>query len=343
MILDERLILNEDDLGDAEFSADDLNDATDDILNTSNIDWKKEIEAAGNDEKTLANIWSDFFSETFGNANVENVANLGKAVRIECMVLGFKQDINPFIEFIKLLLSKKILNNSNIKSPQYNVIHNSYDGQSYSDGYISSADLRENGNLRGNNLIFNAALYKQTPEDMKSYLFLQKKVLTKFNNNAEIEIKRAGEADSKKYLIDNYIKEVFLNGEELKPIEDIKVSLGKDGIYSKDDDNQQVYKDTNDKVIDRLAKQILGICKNDSAIAIFFLISKFGAAAERDGFNSAEAFKPISSKFNSSANADIVAAQLIDLDKKLFSSNAKMSAKVLEALIKRINELVPVK
>ena len=337
MLLDERLILNEDD-GEIEITADDFASTEPAVSNTS-TDWKKELEQAGTDQNAQATIWNSFFRQTFGLDYVESIANLGKAIRIECLVLGFKKELNPFIEFIQLLISKNVLlKNSNIKSTQYDIIHNSYEGQSYSDGYISSADLRGDGKLGDTNLIFNKALYTLSPSDIKSYLFLQKQVLKNIKDgDTTLKIRQNGEEKNPDAI--TYLKETFFNGESLKPLEDIKVKLGKEGVYSGNKGEAIVYKDASPEVIQQLTNQLLGSGCSPVTI-ILFLISKFGARAEQQGFNRKEAFKTISGNINNSLDIAKTAEQLTYLDKKLFSNNAQMSAPVLNALIQEISKKI---
>ena len=99
----------EDDLN-VELSQDEL-----DADRASRLDWGKQYKQAGDKDK----FWADYFYSVWGQ-DAEKVKELGEAFKQECVVLGFTEDANPFIHFVKKYV---VEGKYPITKDQYTAIH----------------------------------------------------------------------------------------------------------------------------------------------------------------------------------------------------------------------------
>lgn len=138
--------------------------------------WKAELNMAGTEEEKRA-VWLRFYEKTFGKEYVEQIRKINtgtNAFASECLEMGFGENDNPFIYFLKN--NKSILMSLNQFS--YGALHNAF-----ARDYISDATLRGKGKLGTNNVIFNKSLYRDHSEELLDYLKLQKQALQHFRSS----------------------------------------------------------------------------------------------------------------------------------------------------------------
>ena len=142
---------------------------------SNTADWKAAIDLAETEEEKQQ-VWFKFYAATFGEANVDQIRkiNLGtNAFASECLEFGFNENENPFIYFLKH-------NGAILKALDqfsYGALHNAF-----ARGYVDSADLRGNGDLGTNSVIFSPSLYRDNYENLLEYLRLQDEALKYFKS-----------------------------------------------------------------------------------------------------------------------------------------------------------------
>ena len=129
-ILEERFILKE---------AGNLLEADDELFASgAKKDWAtllKKAQASG-DQKEVSNIWNSYFTEEWGN-DAQHARDLGEAFIIELENLGFSANINPFINYVRDLFTKKIYPNSD----RYCALHNAYNRNKVTDTTLKGEDI----------------------------------------------------------------------------------------------------------------------------------------------------------------------------------------------------------
>lgn len=142
---------------------------------SNTADWKAAIDLAETEEEKQQ-VWFKFYAATFGEANVDQIRkiNLGtNAFASECLEFGFNENENPFIYFLKH--NGTIL--KTLDQFSYGALHNAF-----ARGYVDSADLRGNGDLGTNSVIFSPSLYRDNYENLLEYLRLQDEALKYFKS-----------------------------------------------------------------------------------------------------------------------------------------------------------------
>lgn len=144
---------------------------TDDL----SIDWETKYKASKDSGET-SKFW-DFYAKKVWGVHHNLIKSLGKPFILEVNSAGFGIR-NPFIVFLKILLKDpQRANNQAIidnLSTAYPVIHNAVVA-----GILTTKDLKGEGILGTNNLIFMPSLYsKPNVQNVKKYLHLQKAMIT---------------------------------------------------------------------------------------------------------------------------------------------------------------------
>ena len=140
---------------------------------SSTDNWQAELNLASTQEEKTK-VWLRFYEKTFGKEHVEQIRKINtgtNAIASECLEMGFDENDNPFIYFLKH--NKNLLPVMNQFS--YGALHNAF-----ARGYIAGEDLRGKGALGTSSVIFSPSLYRDHYDDLLEYLRLQSEALRLF-------------------------------------------------------------------------------------------------------------------------------------------------------------------
>ncbi len=179
----------EDDDGDREEPTDDENedDNESEQIETNNgkRDWtaeraKRLANANGNTSEVLSKFYEDYYSIEYANGDpniVTRLKSLDKILIPEFNALGYNPDVNPFAQFLKILIEEKPEIFNKLNTNTYGAIHNSFINQNITGNML--------GNYNADNLLFCNDLYSHNGLDIVEYLSLQKQVKNKAKNDAK--------------------------------------------------------------------------------------------------------------------------------------------------------------
>lgn len=275
-ILEERFILTEDDPVEATTDID-TETATETAITTNGPkDWQALLNDAADSktQKDVEKIWEQYYKEEWG-PDAQHIKDLGEAFTMELTNLGFTENLNPFITFVKKIFAKKIYPDSN----QYGAIHNSFNARR-----ITKEMLKGTGLLGDNNIIFNTSLYTYKSVDILDYIkYWDEGIATcKTSDLAEDEVLRAKYAvpvSNKVKDIGAYIKDAFFVGGDtrkpeaiaktpgtLKPLTQIKNTLEDDFADGLSDNKTEVEAD-----IETILKDFVAGDKQKAKAAISYI------------------------------------------------------------------------
>lgn len=245
------------------------------------INWEEQFKLADSTEAAAA-IWEDYFTKEWGKDadNIKRINAGTNAFTQECLALGFYEDSNPFIYFLKH--NKKLLD---ILTPySYGSLHNAYINKA-----ISKADLMGQGELGQYNIIFSQDLYTKSNAEFPQYLNLQYSASKQFQKGNFVSKVVANRYTDK---LQNFIVDLFFNPgnifasdkqpgnfkDKLYSISEIEQKIAKSfGIASDNALKDPINNDTIDKIITALNNN-----KADIINAILYLyISKAGQNAAK--------------------------------------------------------------
>lgn len=158
-------------------------------------DSKKEISDADQNEfdwgeryrssKNKNAFWDLYYEKVWHKDEqiFNKVKELGEAFRQELVVLGFKKELNPMIEFVEKYWKK-------LTHENYTAIH---DG--LANKFINEKDIRGQGTLKSTNIIFSTDLYSKSYKNIIEYLELQNEI-----SKLPIKTLTANDADGKVIL-----------------------------------------------------------------------------------------------------------------------------------------------
>ena len=158
-------------------------------------DSKKEISDADQNEfdwgeryrssKNKNAFWDLYYEKVWHKDEqiFNKVKELGEAFRQELVVLGFKKELNPMIEFVEKYWKK-------LTHENYTAIH---DG--LANKFINEKDIRGQGTLKSTNIIFSTDLYSKSYKKIMEYLELQNEI-----SKLPIKTLTANDADGKVIL-----------------------------------------------------------------------------------------------------------------------------------------------
>ena len=147
---------------------------------TIETNWDREFRTAVDKEV----FWSSYIKRAWGQ-NADKINSISKALKIECTNYGFRDELNPFLSYIK----EYYLNSEYNMLPQvYFAIHDAV-----ASNYLSMDDLDNNKGTYGDrNIIFCKNLARLNGKDVLDYLRLQKDIETtveKFDiNNKALDV-----------------------------------------------------------------------------------------------------------------------------------------------------------
>jgi len=133
-------------------------------------DWDKTYKNWAKDTKSQEEFWNLYFKTAWGS-NAQKVAYLGEAFRQELTTWGFKEEHNPFINFVKTYVVK---DGYNITGDKYEKLHNAV---VYNQ--ITREELQNKGNKFLNLIIFNRSLYNHSAKDIEEYLLAHYSIKTR--------------------------------------------------------------------------------------------------------------------------------------------------------------------
>lgn len=153
--------------------------------NNGKRDWtaeraKRLANANGNTSDVLSKFYEDYYSIEYANGDASIVAKLKSLDKIliqEFNALGYNPEVNPFAQFLKILIEEKPEIFNKLNTNTYGAIHNSFIAK-----HITGNML---GNYNADNLLFCNDLYNHNGLDIVEYLSLQKQVKDKAKNDTE--------------------------------------------------------------------------------------------------------------------------------------------------------------
>ena len=191
---------------------------------------EKLANAKGNASEALNEFYAEYYSQEYAGVDspekdtkgiVAKLKSLDKILIPEFNALGYNPEVNPFAQFLKILIrlsEKGSTIFSRLTTNNYGAIHNSF---------INGTNT---GNMLGNyskdNILFCNDLYNQNGLDIVEYLSLQKQT----NKSAENDVKYSN--------ISRFVARVF-----------VKQKIFKD-TYKENIDNYDVTKDVYEKLKD---------------------------------------------------------------------------------------------
>ena len=174
-----------------------ITDACTELANTINLStdtgdkWASEFDKEDSVENKR-DLWKDYYEKEWGK-DTNKIKALGDAFTQEVLNLGFTEDKNPFITFIK-----NNLNKLNINAKNYPAIHNAY-----LDKAINDAILRDpNGHLLG-----NTELMKMPAKTILNYLIAEKE-LTDAIASGTLKAADNGYKDNQTFLSAIFTKDI---------------------------------------------------------------------------------------------------------------------------------------
>jgi hypothetical protein len=141
---------------------------------------KRLANANGNTSDVLNKFYEDYYSIEYANGDTSIVAKLKSLDKIlvqEFNALGYNPEVNPFAQFLKILIEKKPEIFNKLNTNNYGAIHNSFIARSITGNML--------GNYNTDNLLFCNDLYNHNGLDIVEYLSLQKQVKDKAKNAAK--------------------------------------------------------------------------------------------------------------------------------------------------------------
>jgi len=160
------------------------------VSNKGKLDWTAERARRLNDAKktntatseVLSKFYDDYYSQEYAGVEspekdtkgiVAKLKSLDKVLTIEFNKLGYNSEVNPFAQFLKILIQKKPEIFEKLTLNNYGAIHNAF------------IEKHITGNMLGNypdaigteNILFCSDLYNRNGLDIVEYLSLQKQVL----------------------------------------------------------------------------------------------------------------------------------------------------------------------
>jgi len=134
--------------------------------------------------EVLNKFYDDYYSQEYAGVEtpekdakgiVAKLKSLDKILIPEFNKLGYNPDVNPFAQFLKILIEKKFNIFTKLTTNNYGAIHNSF------------IEKHVTGNMLGNynegNILFCDDLYNKNGLDIVEYLSLQKQALDRADNN----------------------------------------------------------------------------------------------------------------------------------------------------------------
>ena len=132
-----------------------------DLKYEKGMDWAEELKKASDRKK----VWDSYYKVEWGE-NADFVKKLGSAVIVELNHFGFSEKVNPFITFIKTLISKNFV----INDAAYSAVHDAYVSH-----YINSNDLRNTNDK----ILFCKDLYTHSGGEILEYLQRRHEIMQK--------------------------------------------------------------------------------------------------------------------------------------------------------------------
>lgn len=150
------------------------------------MDWTAEkarrLEAAkGTPSEILDKFYNDYYSVEYagGTSNAASIAtklkSLDKILIPEFNALGYNPDVNPFAQFLKLLIKYKPEIFNRLTTNTYGAVHNAFIAKSITGNML--------GNYNAGNILFCADLYNRNGLDIVEYLLLQSQAIAATNSN----------------------------------------------------------------------------------------------------------------------------------------------------------------
>lgn len=182
----------EPDKPDADPADPEVNEPEDTKKQGSGIDWtaekaKRLANANGVEtSKILEKFYDDYFSQEFAgvqspeedtNGIVSKLKSLSKILVQECTKLGYNPEVNPLVQFLKILIRKKPEIFNKLTQNTYGAIHNSY-----ADKKITGNEL---GNYNEKHLLFCEDLYSYRGLEIVKYLQLYRETLNKAKDQSQ--------------------------------------------------------------------------------------------------------------------------------------------------------------
>jgi hypothetical protein len=134
--------------------------------------------------EVLSKFYADYYSQEYAGVEtpekdakgiVMKLKSLDKILIPELNKLGYNPEVNPFAQFLKILIEKKPKIFEKLTINNYGAIHNSF------------IDKKVTGNMLGNynkgNILFCNDLYNKNGLDMVEYLSIQKQALDQADGN----------------------------------------------------------------------------------------------------------------------------------------------------------------
>lgn len=205
-----------------EDSKKEINDA-----DQNEFDWGERYRSSKN-----KNAFWDLYYEKVWHKDEQifnKVKELGEAFRQELVVLGFKKELNPMIEFVEKYWKK-------LTHENYTAIH---DG--LANKFINEKDIRGQGTLKNTNIIFSTDLYSKSYKKIIEYLELQNEIsklpiksLTANDSDGKVMLETANNSIEKLafillFKVPNNTSSNDINKEILDSHENIEVKLLKLG------------------------------------------------------------------------------------------------------------------
>jgi hypothetical protein len=165
-------------------------DPEDPVSNKGKRDWTAERARRLNDAKktntatseVLRKFYDDYYSQEYAELNptkaqeiVAKLKSLDKVLTIEFNKLGYNSEVNPFAQFLKILIQKQPKIFEKLTLNNYGAIHNAF-----IERHITGNML---GNYNKGNILFCEDLYNKNGLDIIDYLDLQKQALDKAETN----------------------------------------------------------------------------------------------------------------------------------------------------------------
>lgn len=149
------------------------------------IDWAEKYNKAvkGGNANTINKFWADYFKATFKVTKARDLFTTLTAIRStlekEIRELGWTTEDNPFIYYLSKMLEEPKFISSLKKDPLiYNAIHNAFVERE-----LNIRDLRGDGILGKNNIIFNTKLFNNSILDIRKYLHDQAMIERLYNDS----------------------------------------------------------------------------------------------------------------------------------------------------------------
>ena len=195
---------------------------TRDLNSETRVDWENELKNAKYLDQKVR-VWQRYYREEWGeDANV--VFKINGAFMEECMAYGFDKRTNPFIAYLRRVLSNPSINKSKVPSV-YPAVHNAFVRR-----YLLIGDIRGGDGDTGGivpyascNIINSSGLYDLSPTEAFEELRLQQIAVEKFkkavsdaNDRIGVSLRRAYKYDqNQSNAISMFVAAVF--GDNLNP------------------------------------------------------------------------------------------------------------------------------